>query len=86
MNPYRKNEEKVSYETPTIEQQVINLQLKVIELQEIVHSHPNILLQLKYNKLKSDLDKIQDKINKPNYYKYLFIIFMIFNILKFISR
>lgn len=86
MTPYRKNIEKVLSETPSTEQKISDLYLKYKELEQLVHQHPNILLQLKYNQLNVEINKLKNKIGKPNYYKYLFIILFVFNILKFISE
>lgn len=86
MNAYRKALKKSETEILSTEQQISNLQLEIIQLKELIHQHPNILLQLKYNQLSVEVKKLNEKFNKPNYYKYLFVIILIFNILKFISK
>ncbi len=89
MTPYRFKPEKDKIEILSTEQQINNLHLKIADLENMLNQHPNIMLQLRLNKLNVHVLELQEQIktfHKYKIYKYLFYIFITFYVLKWASN
>jgi hypothetical protein len=89
MDPYRNSTNKDKCEVLSTEQQLNNLHLKIADLENMLNQHPNIMLQIRLNKLNAHVLELQEKIktfHKYKIYKYLFYIFITFYVLKWASN
>lgn len=89
MTPYRKKLKENQSEVLSTEQQLNNLSLKINDLENMLNQHPNIMLQLKMNKLSVHVSQLQEQVksfHKYKIYKYLFYILLTFYVLKWASN